>query len=108
MRVSTQSLAVLASQFDVFEEGRQVMPQQFRRNWDRQVADVIRSRHYTWLGQGLSGDPVDEAMVTLAADVMHVCKQQGIDIDWLIEQSRAQFEYEESTRSQDESTRHAA
>lgn len=71
------------------------MPQQFRQHWYRKVMDVIRSRHYTWLAQGLGGDPVDEAMVTLTADVMHVCKREGIDIDWLIEQSRAKFEQEE-------------
>ncbi|MEO8493853.1 MAG: hypothetical protein ABI614_02200 [Planctomycetota bacterium] len=71
------------------------MPNQLRRNWYRKIADVIRSRHYTWLGLGLGGAPVDEAMVTLTADVMHVCKQQGIDINWLIEQSKAKFEQEE-------------
>ena len=84
------------------------MPQQFRRNWFRKVADVIRSRHYTWLGEGLGGDPVDEAMVTLTADVMHVCKRQGIDIDWLIEQSKAKFEYEETTLAQNEAPRRTA
>lgn len=71
------------------------MPKQFRRNWYRKIADVIRSRHYTWLGQGLSGAPVEEAMVALTTDVMHVCKRQGIDINWLIAQSRAEFEQEE-------------
>jgi hypothetical protein len=80
------------------------MPQEFRRNWFRKVADVIRSRHYTWLGQGLGGAPVDEAMVTLTADVMHVCKRQGIDINWLIEQSKAKFEQEEKALAHSEAT----
>jgi|CXWL01.1.fsa_nt_gi hypothetical protein len=71
------------------------MPRQLRRNWYRNIADVIRSRHYTWLGLGLGGAPVDEAMVTLTTDVMHICKREGIDIDWLIEQSKAKFEQEE-------------
>jgi hypothetical protein len=71
------------------------MAHQHRRNWYRRIVDVIRSRHYTWLGLGLGGAPVDEAMVTLTADVMHICKREGIDIDWLIAQSKAKFEQEE-------------
>lgn len=84
------------------------MPQQFRRNWYRKIADVIRSRHYTWLGLGLGGAPVDVAMVTLTTDVMHVCKQQGIDINWLMEQSKAKFEQEEQSLARSEPTGQAA
>jgi hypothetical protein len=57
--------------------------------------DVIRSRHYTWLGNGLGGDPIDDAMVTITADVMHICIREGIDIDSLIAKSKARFEQEE-------------
>lgn len=71
------------------------MPKQFRRHWYRHIVDVIRSRHYTWLGSGLGGDPIDEAMVTITTDVMHICKRQGIDVDSLIAKSRARFEQEE-------------
>lgn len=84
------------------------MPQELRRNWYRKIADVIRSRHYTWLGLGLGGAPVDEAMVTLTTDVMHICKRQGIDIGWLIEQSKAKFEQEERAIASTEATRQAA
>jgi len=84
------------------------MAKQFRRNWYQKIQDVIRSRHYTWLGLGLGGAPVDEAMVALTTDVMHVCKRQGIDIDWLIEQSRANFEQEETSLGHREATRRAA
>ncbi|MDA1053463.1 MAG: hypothetical protein O3C40_23690 [Planctomycetota bacterium] len=78
---------------------------QIRRNWYRKIVDVVRSRHYTWLGEGLGGVPVDEAIVTLTTDVMHVCKRQGIDIDWLIEQSKAKFEQEELWLSNRQATR---
>ena len=84
------------------------MPKQLRRNWYRKIADVIRSKHYTWLGLGLSGAPVDEAMVTLTTDVMHVCKHQGIDVNWLIEQSKAKFEQEERAAGNSEAARPAA
>lgn len=84
------------------------MPKHFRRNWYRKIEDVIRSRHYTWLGQGLGGAPVAEAMVALTTDVMHVCKRQGIDINWLIAQSKAEFEQEETSLAQNETTRREA
>jgi hypothetical protein len=84
------------------------MPQQFRHNWYRKIADVIRSRRYTWLGQGLGGAPIDEAMVSLTTDVMHICKRQGIDIGWLLEQSKAKFEQEEGAMASGEATRRAA
>ena len=81
------------------------MPKDFRRNWYQKIQDVIRSRHYTWLGLGLGGAPIDEAMVALTTDVMHVCKRAGIDINWLIEQSKANFEQEETSLCQSETTR---
>ena len=84
------------------------MQKQLRHNWYRKIADVIRSRRYTWLGEGLGGDPVDEAMVTLTTDVMHICKRQGIDIGWLLEQSKAKFEQEEQALGGGEPTRQAA
>jgi hypothetical protein len=84
------------------------MPKDFRRNWYQKIQDVIRSRHYTWLAQGLGGAPIDQAMVTLTTDVMHVCKREGIDITWLIEQSMANFEQEETSLHPQESTRRAA
>ena len=84
------------------------MPQQIRRNWYRNIADVIRSRHYTWLGEGLGGAPIDEAMVSLTTDVMHICKRQGIDIDWLIAQSKAKFEQEERAIANADATRRTA
>ena len=84
------------------------MPNHFRRNWYQKIQDVIRSRHYTWLGLGLGGAPIDEAMVALTTDVMHVCKREGIDIHWLIEQSTAKFEQEETSLGDSEATRGAA
>lgn len=105
---STQLLAVLAGNPKLFDVGRRVMPNRFRQNWYRKIADVIRSRRYTWLGQGLGGAPIDEAMVSLTTDVMHICKRQGIDVGWLLEQSKAKFEQEERAIASGEATRGAA
>ncbi len=72
------------------------MPAQFRRHWSRQIDDVIRSKHYTWLGLGLGGHPVDEAMVELTAKIMHICRRCGIDWQRIVEDSQARVEQEES------------
>jgi hypothetical protein len=45
-----------------------------RSDWSEHVESVVRSRHYTWLPEGLGDEPVDEAMAYIVADVMHVCK----------------------------------
>jgi hypothetical protein len=66
-----------------------------RNAWSHHIDQIIRSRHYTWLGLGLGGEPVEDALVTLTADIMHICKRRGISFEELIEQSRAKFEQEE-------------
>ena len=67
-----------------------------RVRWDRHVDQVIRSQHYTWLGEGLAGEPLSEALTDMLADIMHICARQGIAWDSLVARSRAQFEREEA------------
>ncbi|MBI2477248.1 MAG: hypothetical protein HYV60_00935 [Planctomycetia bacterium] len=75
------------------------MPLRFRKNWSHDVDEVIRSRHYNWLGYGLGGDPVEQAMATLTADIMHICKRRGIPWRTVLERGREQFEQEEAAVS---------
>ena len=67
-----------------------------RANWAQRVQDVVRSRHYTWLGLGLGGEELEDAMATLVADILHICRHNGIEWEDVVEQGRAQFEEEES------------
>lgn len=69
-----------------------------RSDWLEHVKNVLRSRHYTWLPEGMSGEPVDEAMAYLVADVMHVCKLAGISWESVLARGRERFEAEESMR----------
>lgn len=62
-----------------------------RADWDRHVDQVIRSQHYTWLGEGLGGVPLPEAMCDILADIMHICVRQGMSWDELVKRSRDQF-----------------
>lgn len=67
-----------------------------RKHWLQHVKEVIRSRHYTWLPQGLGGESVEDAMTYLATDIMHICKLANIPVERVLERARAQFNEEEA------------
>ncbi len=67
-----------------------------RENWLEHVENVIRSRHYTWLPEGLGGEPVDVAMTYLTTDIMHVCKRAGISWSDVLAEAEARFAREEA------------
>jgi hypothetical protein len=66
-----------------------------REHWLDHVQQVVRSRHYTWLPEGLGGEPVGAAMTYLVTDIMHICKLANISFEEVLSASRAQFEEEE-------------
>ena len=65
-------------------------------SWDRHVDQIIRSQHYTWLAEGLGGQPLSIALTDIMTDIMHICARQGMSWDNLVSRSRAQFEREEA------------
>ncbi len=65
-----------------------------RLHWQQHVESVVRSRHYTWLAEGLGGEPTELAMRCLLADIMHVCQQSGIHWDTLLDEAREQYHCE--------------
>ena len=67
---------------------------QQRENWLRHVDDIIRSRRYTWIGEGLGGRAVPEAMSQIMTDVMHICDREGISLEELLAESRRRAESE--------------
>ena len=67
-----------------------------RSGWKQHVEQVIRSQHYTWIGEGLGGEPLGEALTNMMADIMHICAHQGISWEQLVTRSRVQFEGEEA------------
>jgi hypothetical protein len=71
-----------------------------RTHWDRHIDQVIRSQHYTWLGEGLAGEPLAGALTDIMADIMHICARQGMSWEQLLARSRAQFEREEAAVAQ--------
>lgn len=72
-----------------------------RSNWLEDVESVIRSRHYSWLPEGLGGEPVDVAMTYLLTDIMHICKRTGASFETVLESSRKQFREEEQLQSEE-------
>ena len=67
-----------------------------RTHWNRHIEQIIRSKHYTWLGEGFGGEPLAEALTNMMTDVMHICARQGLSWHTLASRSRAQFEREEA------------
>jgi hypothetical protein len=49
-----------------------------RTDWFRHIEQVLRSKHYTRIAEGLAGAPVDEALVAITADLMHICRRAGL------------------------------
>ena len=72
-----------------------------REGWDRHIDQVIRSQHYTWLAEGLAGQPLSEALTSIVADIMHICAREGMSWETLVARSRAQFEREEAQVSRE-------
>lgn len=75
-----------------------------RNNWSRHIDQVLRSRHYTWLAEGLAGAPLEQALTEITADMMHMCERSGISWESVLEQSHELFSQEESRTVRDGQT----
>jgi hypothetical protein len=67
-----------------------------RAGWKNHIEQIIRSQHYTWIGEGLGGEPLAEALIDMMADIMQICAHQGMSWKQLVDRSRAKFEREEA------------
>ena len=67
-----------------------------RPDWSRHIEQVLRSKHYTRIAEGLAGAPVDEALVAIAADLMHICHRSGLSWDELATRGQLLCEREET------------
>lgn len=67
-----------------------------RQNWSRHVDDIIRSRHYTWIAEGLGGMPPEEALAEMLTDIIHICHRTEISFDDLLSDCQRRCEQEEA------------
>lgn len=65
-----------------------------RADWQTQLDEALRARHYAWLGEGLSSESPAEASIALLCDLMHLAEQEDLDFQRLLAQARVQFEQE--------------
>lgn len=75
-----------------------------RSGWSQHVEQIIRSKHYTWIGEGLGGEPLAQSLTEMMTDIMHICAHEGLSWEQLTARSRSLFEREEGevdTVSQD-------
>ena len=71
------------------------MSRRTRTHWSHHIDQIVRSRHYTWLAEGLGGEPTEEALAKIMTDIRHICRREGISFDDLLEQSAALCDEEE-------------
>ncbi len=62
-----------------------------RQNWATHVNRILRSRHYTWIGDGLAGHKVDQALARILVDTMHMCRRENLEFDTVMADSMRQF-----------------
>ncbi len=67
-----------------------------RADWFRHIEQILRSKHYTWIAEGLGGAPVDEALVAITTDLMHICHRAGLSWEELAARSQQLCEREEA------------
>lgn len=67
-----------------------------RADWYRHIEQVLRSKHYTWIAEGLGGAPLEEALVAITADLMHICNRSGLSWEDLAARGQLLCEREES------------
>ena len=70
-----------------------------RLHWSRHIDQMIRSNRYNRIGEGLAGAPLDEALVEITTDVMHLCKREGIEWESVLKRAQALYEREERRRA---------
>ena len=71
------------------------MSRRTRTHWSQHIDQIVRSRHYTWLAEGLGGAPTEEALVEIMTDIRHICRREGILLDDVLERSAALCHEEE-------------
>ena len=72
------------------------MSEMSRTDWSRHIDQILRSKHYTWIAEGLGGVPVKEALVSITTDLMHMCHRSGVSWEQLVAESSRICEQEES------------
>lgn len=71
-----------------------------RNDWSHHIEQILRSKHYTWIAEGLGGAPLKEALVSITADVMHMCHRTGLSWEELLSQSQRLCDREEAETRQ--------
>ena len=67
-----------------------------RENWSRHIDQILRSKHYTWIAEGLGGAPLEAALIAITADVMHMCNRAGMSWEELAAESQRLCDHEEA------------
>jgi hypothetical protein len=69
-----------------------------RGDWSHHIDQILRSKHYTWIAEGLGGRPLDAALVSITTDLMHMCQRSGLSWDQIVAESERLCADEETSR----------
>ena len=72
------------------------MTDDVRGDWSRHIDQILRSKHYTWIAEGLAGAPLREALMSITADLMHICRRSGLSWEQLVAESQRLCDREEA------------
>ena len=67
-----------------------------RVNRAKRIAQIVRARRYTWLGEGLAGVPIENALTEVLANVLEICDRERFAIQELLANGRKQLDVEHS------------
>ena len=67
-----------------------------REDWSRHIDQVLRSKHYTWIAEGLGGAPLRDALTSITADLIHLCHRSGLSWEQLLAEGEELCESEEA------------
>jgi hypothetical protein len=70
-----------------------------RTQWSRHIDQILRSNRYNRIGEGLAGAPLEEALVEIAADLMHICKRENLRWEQVLQKAGSLYEREERRRA---------
>ncbi len=72
------------------------MTDDVRGNWSHHIDQIVRSKHYTWIAEGLAGVPLRDALLSITTDLMHICRRNGLSWEQLLSESQQMCEREEA------------
>lgn len=71
------------------------------QNREERTRQILRSRHYTRIAEGLAGATPNVALLEILTDIVQICDHRGISFAGLIHESRERISKEKSAAARE-------